>query len=516
MKNSIGNNVRRFEEKQIIFSVLGLILLIGVSTILNTLHLNSVALQSTKFMSRMVELALFREVGLTLEDAKLDSFTEIHYLSDRPGRSFHLPAGSELTSRHGAIENFLTERITVPTYNPLNPNDSDRIVYVFDRFRLLPYALGIWLLLMLVSLPQTYMMKRKVTQQYERELRLERDRAQLEGAKLAKHNLRTPLVSLMRFPALLPDSMGEDKKIFISTINQIREEIDQIGHDRNSQFSDKREDEIYDSLAQAIRVTSASIPKGIHFSYEVDDNLASAKVPHIPLELRALIGNIVNNSVDAIGGNGTIFLKVKDLETDLEIEVHDTGHGIAPEIIGKIFDDGFTQKENGTGVGLHHAKKWIEKWDGTIEAYSASGLMTVIKIKLPVKDRASWYIPRIRIERDQPVVVVEDQESARQLWRIRFDESGIEGATILSSAEEFERLAPNLVGQTKPALFFDYDLGSKKTGMDLFADFKQPADKYLVTGHFDEKQIRVLCESGNIYLLPKTLLAEVPIVLAES
>jgi signal transduction histidine kinase len=517
VSRSSNEGVQKFERRQIIFSFLGLLILIFASMVLNTLHLNAVAAQSTKFISRMIQLQEFREIGLTLEDAKLDYFSEIHYLSKRPDRSFDLPAGKTLIERPGFINAITTERVTVPTVNSLNASDTDQIVYEYGRFRFVPYALCAWLLLLLVSIPQTRLMKKKVEQQYERALALEKDRAQLIVAKEVRHNLRSPLAALMRIPARLPDSVKKDRELLQSTISQIRALIATLGHDAAVQLSENSSTKVYDSLIHSIQEISLAIPSSIQFLAEIDDAIISAKTSHVPHELRAVLGNIVSNSVDAISGKGTIILRARDLATDIEIEIQDSGSGIPNDLINQIFEGGFSHgKSKGTGTGLHHAKRWIETWGGSIKAESKPGAMTSVKILLPIEDRETWYVPRIRIHENQPVFVVEDQESARGLWKIRLDEAGIDWAKIFSSAADFRAAVAELSasdGAAEPIFFLDYDLGNGSNGMDLFSELKDHSEKYLVTGHFDDPTIRGRCETDRVFLLPKSQLPEVPIVV---
>ncbi len=507
--------VQELEFRQKVFAGLGLLILLSLAIILNTLHLNSVAEQSTKFISRMIQLQEFREVGLTLMDAKLDSFAEIHYRSDRPGRSFDLPAKSTLTDNPGFFDALTTERVTVPTANPLNSAESDYIVYIYNRFQMVPYAAMIWLIIVLIAIPQTRAMKQRVIQQYERELSLERDRAQAAVAKEVRHNLRSPLAALMRIPARLPDSVKKDRVLLTSTINQIKALIARLGQDKDVEFSQKASFDLYDSIFHSVQEIALAIPPEIQFLPEIDEGLISAQVRHIPHELRALLGNIVSNSIDAIDGNGVILFRASDMASDIEIEIKDSGRGIPQEIIGKIFDDGFSSKDKSLGLGLFHAKRYIDEWGGSIHAESNGFDMTTITIRLPVDERTSWYVPRIRVQQGQPIFVVEDQESARELWRLRLDEAGLSNVQILSSPEEFRRAVsgsknPN---DLRPAYFFDYELANGTSGLDLFSEVPPNSDKYLVTGHFDDLRIRKRCEKENVLLLPKSQLSDVPIVV---
>ncbi len=66
------------------------------------------------------------------------------------------------------------------------------------------------------------------------------------------------------------------------------------------------------------------------------------------------------------------------------IQIEDTGEGIPPENLGRIFDYYFTTKEKGIGLGLPLAHKIIQAHGGSIEVESALGKGTTFRITLPV------------------------------------------------------------------------------------------------------------------------------------
>ena len=70
-------------------------------------------------------------------------------------------------------------------------------------------------------------------------------------------------------------------------------------------------------------------------------------------------------------------------KTRVVIRVADTGEGIPPENLGKIFDYYFTTKEKGMGLGLPLAHKIIEEHGGIIEVESEAGKGTTFRISLP-------------------------------------------------------------------------------------------------------------------------------------
>jgi two-component system sensor histidine kinase HydH len=71
----------------------------------------------------------------------------------------------------------------------------------------------------------------------------------------------------------------------------------------------------------------------------------------------------------------------------VRIDVIDSGRGIAPEDISKVFEPYYSTKETGTGLGLAIVKKAIDDHDGTISIKSKVGEGTTFTIILPIEQR---------------------------------------------------------------------------------------------------------------------------------
>ncbi len=105
-------------------------------------------------------------------------------------------------------------------------------------------------------------------------------------------------------------------------------------------------------------------------------------------ELQQVFMNILVNAAQAIENHGTITIKTRtsaDREA-VEIQISDTGHGIPPEHIGRIFDPFFSTKPSGqgTGLGLSIAYGIITSHRGTINVDSEVGKGTTFTIRLPI------------------------------------------------------------------------------------------------------------------------------------
>ena len=100
--------------------------------------------------------------------------------------------------------------------------------------------------------------------------------------------------------------------------------------------------------------------------------------------LRQALINLAINACQAMPGGGTLRLGARALPTGrVELQVQDTGVGIAAEHLGRIFDLYFTTREGGSGIGLSMVYRTVQLHDGSIEVESTPGVGTTFRIDLP-------------------------------------------------------------------------------------------------------------------------------------
>jgi signal transduction histidine kinase len=75
-----------------------------------------------------------------------------------------------------------------------------------------------------------------------------------------------------------------------------------------------------------------------------------------------VIENLLKNALDAMDGNGSITVTMKEETDRILIDVMDTGKGIVRENISKVFKPGFTTKKRGWGLGLSLSKRIVEQY----------------------------------------------------------------------------------------------------------------------------------------------------------
>jgi signal transduction histidine kinase len=108
-------------------------------------------------------------------------------------------------------------------------------------------------------------------------------------------------------------------------------------------------------------------------------------IPFDARQLGRVFHNLIHNAVDFLGNGGEIFLRFKTVNGEIQIEVEDTGPGIAPEIADKLFQPFATHgKTHGTGLGLTICKKIIEDHGGKISTRTEAGHGAIFRFTLPL------------------------------------------------------------------------------------------------------------------------------------
>ena len=111
----------------------------------------------------------------------------------------------------------------------------------------------------------------------------------------------------------------------------------------------------------------------------------------LPSELNQVFMNLLVNAAHAIRADrGTITIRTGANDTQVWVEVQDTGEGIAKENLGRIFDPFFTTKPvgKGTGLGLSLSYGIVKKHLGSIDVTSEPGEGTCFRVTLPIQHPA--------------------------------------------------------------------------------------------------------------------------------
>ncbi|MCE5279859.1 MAG: ATP-binding protein [Planctomycetaceae bacterium] len=125
--------------------------------------------------------------------------------------------------------------------------------------------------------------------------------------------------------------------------------------------------------AEAARVTLRPPRPGEPILCDIDVNL-----------IKQSLLNLMINAIQAMPDGGELILRVEAQKNRALIEVIDTGPGIPPETMGRIFDVYYSTKKHGTGLGLPTARRIIRAHGGSIRVDSEPGKGTRFLISLPL------------------------------------------------------------------------------------------------------------------------------------
>lgn len=349
------------------------------------------------------------------------------------------------------------------------------------------------------------------------------------------HELRTPLATIMLWTQLLKTKGNHDPAFLLEGL----ETIDTSTKEQQALIEDLmdtskivagklRLEYSETNLNQLIRDTVTAInppatQKGLALKAVLDPEVGVVRAD--PRRLRQVLTNVLNNAVKFTASGGHISVRSERIGNIVEIHVSDTGQGISPEFISKVFDrymqadQANVPSAGGMGLGLAIARQLVESHSGTIRAQSDGldkGTVFSIRIHLPriYPDPAPW------APVDSPashatltglrILLVEDAPSTRKALTTLLIQAGarvtaVDAAATALSAFDEER--PDLI-------LSDIGLG-KVSGHDLIKQIRAreafPQSRVVpavaLTAYADEKNRRKALECGFQACLAKPVQA---------
>ncbi len=219
-----------------------------------------------------------------------------------------------------------------------------------------------------------------------------------------KNSLNTMRLALQRMETVSHQTMGDDAAKLDKYIKANEDEITGLLRMLNGlmRISDLKPPDLQPTDANSLitKITGKHaevIPSLYTLNLDLGKDLPEMRAD--PAWMETVIENLLANAFAAMGREGTLNIATslvqpfqegstsEDHKDYVQIEISDTGCGLSPQDLDRIFDPFFSKKEGGTGMGLAITKKYVEEHDGTIEVRSQEGIGTTFAVRIPVWKR---------------------------------------------------------------------------------------------------------------------------------
>ena len=188
-------------------------------------------------------------------------------------------------------------------------------------------------------------------------------------------------------------------------------------------------------IKDAVSLAMGTFPRTMEFHTELAPDLSIIRAD--PTQVHQVLLNLMVNARDAMGGTGSLTIAAGNQMLDASfvkqkpgakpgphvvLRVTDTGCGMSPEVLAKIWDPFFTTKPpgQGTGIGLSTVAKIVHEHGGLVDVTSTPGQGTTFAIYLPaslepaVSVQAPAAVP-LPLGRGERVLIVDDEAAFAQL-----------------------------------------------------------------------------------------------------
>ncbi len=210
------------------------------------------------------------------------------------------------------------------------------------------------------------------------------------------HELRTPTSNIQGYMEAIKDGVFQPTPETVDTIHEqsllLSRLVDDLrllaqvdGGELELQRTRTRLEELVQSCVDALRPRAEA--KGVALGVEVAETLPELDLD--PTRITQAVGNLLDNAVTHTPEGGSVTVSAHALADTVEVEVADTGPGIAPDDLQRVFDRFYradpsrSRSTGGTGLGLTIARRLVEAHGGSIESESVVGQGSRFTIRLP-------------------------------------------------------------------------------------------------------------------------------------
>lgn len=207
------------------------------------------------------------------------------------------------------------------------------------------------------------------------------------------HEIRNALGSVKGFAQLVDEkTAGSDPRkagiaVVLQGAGRIEAIVDELLLFSREETYESEAVNVGDLVREVMRSDASAWGGAVELSLAPDSIAAADRE-----KLRRVLANGVRNALQAMGDSGRLEIVSRREGASLAVTIGDTGPGIPPEEMARLFTPFHTTKTDGTGLGLAYSKKAVEGMGGRIELSNRDGAGAVLTITLPAAE-GEWQSP---------------------------------------------------------------------------------------------------------------------------
>ena len=217
---------------------------------------------------------------------------------------------------------------------------------------------------------------------------LQRQQALIEMSALLAHEIRNPLGSLELFAGLLAEANleGESRRWIEHVqagLRTLSATVNNVLHLHNTPQPECAPADAGQLLDWAYEFL-LPLARQARVELQMINGLRGVSIHADRHRLEQVLLNLALNAFRFMSGGGWLSIRGADLGADgIEITVRDTGPGIAPDDLPRIFEAGFSTRPGSSGLGLAVCQRILEQHGGTIRVESRPGEGATFRLRLP-------------------------------------------------------------------------------------------------------------------------------------